>query len=56
MKKRVLALLGGLIALLPTVALADVGGCPWPVPALSSFAGVALVGISVGIILYSRRP
>ena len=56
MKRKVLALIAGLIALLPTVALADGGGCPWPFPALSSFAGVALVGISVGIILYSRRP
>jgi len=55
-KRRVLAFLAGLIVLLPTVALADAGGCPWPVPTLSSFAGVALVGISVGVILFTRRP
>jgi len=56
MKSKVCVLLAGLIVLLPTVALADIGGCPWPVPALSNLAGVALVGISVGIILFARRP
>jgi hypothetical protein len=56
MKRRVRALIAGLIVLLPTVALADSGGCPWPFPTFSSFAGVALVGVSVGLILFSRRP
>jgi hypothetical protein len=55
MKRRALAFLGGLVALLPAVALADAGGCPWPFPTFSSFAGVALVGISVGLILFTKR-
>ena len=56
MKRKVLAFFAMLVFMLPTTTLADAIGCPWPFPALSSFAGVALVGISVSIILYSRRP
>ena len=59
MKRKVLALFTGLVVMLPMVALADVGPSPpgcWALGTnLNNAVGVALVGISVGIVLYSRR-
>ena len=61
MKRKVFAIIVGLVALLPTIALAN----SYPIPGqgcfsmydveLGGLAGVALVTISVGIVMFSQR-
>jgi len=64
MQRKVLAFFVSLLTIFPITALAN--SVPGPHPPdpgcwflgteLNSFVGVALVSISVGIVLYSRRP
>ena len=58
MKKIVFAILAGWVLMLPTFVLANhvAPGCGMLGSSdLNSLAGVALVGVSVGIVLFSRR-
>lgn len=62
MKRKISAFFTSLLVMLPTLALADVAppggspGCWYSSTDLHSIAGVALVSVAVGIVLYSRRP
>jgi len=65
MKKKIRAFLTGLVVMLPAVVMADaapmggdpsVPGCWYLSTDLNSIVGIALVSVSVGIVLRSRRP
>ena len=62
MKIKMRAFVTGLLVMAPAVALADViigdptPGCWFLSTDINSILGAALVGISVGIVLRSRRP
>ena len=60
MKKTVFAILVGLLLLVPVAVLANGPpggpGCWFLGTDLNGIAGFALVGVSVGIVLFSRRP
>jgi ABC-type Fe3+ transport system permease subunit len=66
MKRKLFTFLTGLVVMLPTVVLADaapmgggdpgVPGCWYLSTDLNSIVGIALVSVSVGIVLRSRRP
>jgi hypothetical protein len=62
MKIRMHALLTGLLMMVPAVALADViigdptPGCWYLSTDVNSIVGAVLVGVSVGMVVRSRRP
>ena len=64
MKKKLYAFFTGLVVMFPAVVLADVAGfgdpgvqgCWYLSTDLNSMVGIALVSVSVGIVLRSRRP
>ena len=65
MMKKIYALFTWLVVMFPTVVLADVAmpggdpgvpGCWYLSTDLNSIVGIALVSVSVGIVLRSRRP
>ena len=69
MKRKLFTFLTGLVVMLPTVVLADaapmgggdpevpgIPGCWYLSTDLNSIVGIALVSVSVGIVLRSRRP